>query len=908
MTEKRKKNIKQTAEKVPAADESAAVVHKANTRKTAGESVQSKSSIDLINEEFEHDSAAESKAVNKDQKSLTVFTDKNNRNISAYKWYFKKTWKKYSKSQTEPERYKTDISTGLTRVQTEERVTNCFVNYIEKGSTKTVGRILFTNICSFFNLLCFAIGGLLIYNLLRFNSGSPANLLFLVIIFANILIGIVQELKAKYTIEKLSLVAGNSVNVLRWGEKITISPDDVVLDDIIILSLGQQIPADGILCDGVIEVNESLLTGESVPIQKKSGDKLFAGSFVSSGTAKYRCEKIGKENYIQTVAKNASRYIRPKSELLNSLRAVIRAVGGIIILLAALMIISNIFFNSNLKDQDSLTDAITTTAGSIIGMIPAGMFLLTSLALAVGVINLGKSNTLVQELYCIEMLARVDTLCLDKTGTITDGTMKVSDVMEIKSGSDFTLREIISSMLYALDDNNQTSVALQEYFGTEGVIKAKTILPFSSARKLSAVYFEGEGTYIMGAPEYVIKDMPEKLGDKIVRFASQGYRVLVIGYSAGKINGELLPQAVKPVALITIQDNVRREAPNTIKWFRDNGVDIRIISGDNPITVSEVAKRAGVVGAEKYISLAGLSVAEVRATAREYNVFGRVSPEQKLILIKELKNAGRTVAMTGDGVNDILALREADCSIAMATGSEAARNVSHLVLLDSNFASMPKVVLEGRRVVNNVQKSSSLFLFKTLFTIMLTVFCLGVTFTTGKFQAYFFEPRHLLLLEYFVIGIPCFALALERSSALIKGKFIFNILRNAFSGALIVIINLIVLYLFNVFGILEVTGSITDDTVFKTMCILVVVITGFSMLFRVAKPFNVYRGTLLCIMVTLVIISVYYLQKMFGIEQFTQFTPTNILLLIVMAQFSFMLVPVIDNLFAKIKIESKENL
>jgi cation-transporting ATPase E len=828
----------------------------------------------------------------------TRFTNKAKAEQNQYKHYYDKVWKKRAKNPVTPDRFSPDAGKGLSAGQVTQRIDDCFVNHVKKGSTKTVGRILWTNIFSFFNILCFAVAGVLIYGLLEFENttSSWTNLLFLLIIVTNILIGIIQELKAKYIIEKLSVVAGAKIVVIRDGQKYDLLPNDIVLDDVVMLSLGQQVPADGVVLDGFIEVNESLLTGESKPVSKKKGDTLLAGSFITAGTVKYRIEKVGKESYIQAMAKDASRYIRPRSELLRSLRAIIKVIGGIIVILSTIMIYRQVS-GHDLTSGVEANEVITSTAGSIIGMIPAGMFLLTSLALAVGVINLAKSNTLVQELYCIEMLARVDMLCLDKTGTITDGTMKTADVIEIKNNGKSTLREIMSSMLYALDNNNQTSVALGDYFGHECVMKPKSVLPFSSARKLSAVTFDGAGvgTYIFGAPEFVLHDMNEKLNNIVTRLASQGYRVLVVAHSAGKINGDELPGGIQPVALITLQDSVRREAPQTIKWFRDNGVAVRVISGDNPVTVAEVARRAGIEGADKYISLAGLSASEVRAAANEYIVFGRVTPEQKLILIKEFKNAGRTVAMTGDGVNDILALREADCSIAMAAGSEAARNVSHLVLLDSNFASMPKVVLEGRRVVNNVQKSSSLFLFKTMFTILLTIFCIFAG------RPYFFEPRNLILLEYFIIGIPCFALALERNSQLIKGKFILNILKNAFSGAIVVLINVSILY---IFWKTNFASIITTEEIFRTMSVYAVLFTGFAMLYKMVQPLNVYRGVLLGLMTFFFGISVVYLSDYLGIVALDNIA--NILLIIVMAQAAFFLIAFINNMLAKMKLSLED--
>lgn len=837
--------------------------------------------------------------------SNTVFTDRNRSEIARYKHHVDKLRKAAAskpgrKKPPKPRRYNPSHANGLTNEQVADRVAYGQTNYTKRGSTKTVRRIFLTNTVTFFNLLCFTVAGFLVFVGMTMTAAAFFDLFFLVILLFNISIGIFQELKAKYIIEKLSLVAQARVSVIRNGEQVKISADDVVLDDVIVLANGQQIPADSIVLDGVIEVNESLLTGESNPIQKNKGDKIFAGSFAVSGVCSARVDKVGPRNYIQTIARGATRYVRPKSELLMSLRRIIMTVGIIIVPITTLLILSQLSQPDVLiSDAERVGRIIRTSAGAIIGMIPMGMFLLTSLALAVGVINLSKSNTLVQELYCIEMLARVDTLCLDKTGTITDGSMKVCDVVEIRNTTQYTIREIIASMLWALNENNQTAIALGNHFDRSGILKAVKTLPFSSSRKLSAVSFENEGTYIIGAPEFVLKENHDKVDEKVARYASQGYRVLLLARANGIIKDGDIPDSVKPVAIITIQDHIRKEAPDTIKWFKELGVDIRVISGDNPITVSEVARRAGIVNAEKYISLEGMSPNEVRAAVNEYTVFGRVSPEQKLILVKELKNKGRTVAMTGDGVNDILALREADCSIAMATGSEAARNVSHLVLLDSNFASMPKVVMEGRRVVNNVQKSSSLYLFKTILAFMLIIF--GIMAGTG----YFFNTSDLFMLEWFVIGIPSFFLALEINNQVIKGTFILNILKNAFAGAIVAVSGIVFLYLMST-EVLNVFTTVDWDT-FIAMSIFIVVGSGFMVLYRLVKPLNVYRGLLFAIMLALATVFITYINGAFEepISRLIDLTKDSLslLILIIMLQAIYPLIGFMNDMLSKVRLD-----
>ncbi|MDR0462120.1 MAG: HAD-IC family P-type ATPase [Christensenellaceae bacterium] len=819
--------------------------------------------------------------------SNTVFTDGNKREIARYKKYYKKLQLKDSKKKTKSEhaRFNTSITTGLKDDDVKARVKQGLINYTQRGSTKTVGRILFTNIFTWFNLICFVSVGLLVW------VEQYTSCFFIVITAINILIGIIQELKAKYTIEKLSLISQSKAKVIRNGERKDIVLDDVVVDDILVLSNGQQIPADSIVVDGMIEVNESLLTGESIPIQKGKGATVYAGSFVVSGTCLVRVEKVSSGNYVQKLAKGATRYVRPKSELLSSLSVMIKTISFAMVVLCTSYIVRQVVGGTSTDRSETIAYAI----GAVIGMIPSGMFLLTSLALAVGVINLAKSRTLVQELYCIEMLARVDTLCLDKTGTITNGTMKVCDVVEVKNSSNYTIREIIASMSFALNDNNQTAIAIQDHFGSQMILRAKKTLPFSSSRKLSAVSFEEEGTYIIGAPEFILKERNEKVDERVRRFASQGYRVLILARSPQQMKTDVIPTDAKPIAIITLQDQIRTDAPATIAWFKQNGVDVRVISGDNPITVSEVARRAGVAGAEKYISLEGLTPLEVRNIAHDYTVFGRVSPEQKLILIKEFKNAGRTVAMTGDGVNDILALREADCSVAMAAGSEAARNVSHLVLLDNDFASMPKVVAQGRRVVNNIQKTSSIYLFKTLFVILLVTFCIITA------EEYPFKPINMFLIESFVIGIPSFALALEINDKKIKGKFLLTVLRNSFAGAIVVIINVIVLYIFKKIGETNAnTLFAITNAQFKTLLIFSTTITGVFMLWKIIQPLNLYRTSLMLLITVLIGVVAWYGR---GILEIGDVDTNNILLLIILLQASYPLIAFINAILSKIHLD-----
>ena len=759
----------------------------------------------------------------------------------------------------EPVRYSPDIKKGLNDDQINERISNNLTNYIENKNTKTYKSIFLGNIFTFFNMLCFVVAIALI------SVGAWSNLVFMVVILANMVIGIFQEIKAKQTIEKISLVTAPTAIVVRNGEQVEIPVAEIVLDDIVLYTLGKQIAADSIVVDGEIEVNESLLTGESVPVKKKKGDSLYSGSFVVSGKCFAKADKVGNESYTAQLAAKAKQYKKAKSELLSSLNLIIKVIGIIIVPLAILTYYNNV----NQPDATAVT-TIKKTAGSIIGMIPAGMFLLTSLALAVGVIKLAKKRTLVQDLYSIEMLARTDVLCLDKTGTITDGTMKVNSVIQLTSGLHNTVNEIVGSMLTALEDNNQTSRALATYFGYSKELTAKTILPFSSKRKLSAVTFKNGETFAYGAPEFILKTKNAEVEKLVKQYASKGFRVLLLAKCEGQIEKDKISNKVTPVAIIVIEDRIREHAAETIEWFKKNGVQIKIISGDNPLTVSEVSKRVGVENAGDYISLEGLSEQAVIDAATKYSVFGRVSPEQKCILVKALKAKGHKVAMTGDGVNDILALKEADCSIAMASGSEATRNVSHLVLLDSNFNSMPSVVGEGRRVVNNIQKSSSLYLMKTLFTIMITVLCLIFAID------YPFNTNQILLLEWCVIGAPSFFLALQPNTEKIRGRFLINLIAKSLPGALIFVINVVACYLFTIIT------NCQDQ--FVTMASLVLTFSGLLVLFNVCKPIDVFRGILVASMVIMTIVLVMFIPGSFF--EYVELSLQNLLFIIILIQAS----------------------
>lgn len=755
--------------------------------------------------------------------------------------YFKRHPKKEATAKVE--RYTPKLNYGLTASQVETRFKQFLFNATNKQYSRSYASIFIGNICTFFNLLCLLAGIALILA----NTKGISNYLVLAITTANIVIGIIQEIRSKLSIDKLAILASNTVKVVRDGEILEIPVNEIVLDDVIMLETGNQVPADCILAEGSVEVNESLLTGESIAIKKVAGDILYAGSFIASGSGKFRVEKVGKDTYLEKLTAKAKKYKRPNSELMNSTKLIIK---GITILIIPVAIGSFLIAYHNTSADAAafatITDwlfpaqvnyALQRTCTVVIGMIPSGMLLLTSVALAVGIIRLAKSRTLVQDMYSLEMLARVNVLCLDKTGTITDGRMRINDTIILNTVGDLSLNDIMGSMLATLQDNNQTAIALYNHFGFSEKLTPVTKLPFSSKRKLSAVTFDEVGTFVMGAPEFVLKPYPAKVERIVKQYAQMGLRVIVVAHSTSAIVADKVPSVLKPIALISLADNIRDDAISTIKWFKDNDVAVKVISGDNPITVAEVARRAGIADSDKFISLEGLNEQEVQNVANKYTVFGRVSPEQKAILVRSIKAAGNTVAMTGDGVNDILALKEADCAVSVASGSEAARNVSHLVLMDNNFNSMPKVVAEGRRVINNIKNSSSLYLMKTLFTALLAIICIAMG------QPYLFMPSNMLLMEVAIIAIPSFFLSLQPNKDRVQGKFITHVMSGAITGALTMIFCVMSMYLiYNItyksFGI----DMFVDY--YRPMCMLALTFSGYVMVYRICKPLNVYRAVL----------------------------------------------------------------
>ncbi len=753
----------------------------------------------------------------------------------------KKQIKQFNKVKTidqlKVERYQVDAKVGLTAEQVQTRVDQGLVNIDTSRKSKSIGSIILSNLITFFNIIYLVITILLVAN------GKWKQCTYIPVVVANTAIAIIQEIKSKLTLDKLKLITQPQIKVLRDGNPVDLPVDQLVLDDIVVLSNGSQISADCVIVDGFVEANESILTGESDAITKKAGDTLFAGSFVVSGSCTARITAIGKFNYIAGLTGRAKQYKKPRSQMLKALNSILVFEAIIIVPMAICLYMINVkSFGDTLSWQ--LNDkALELTAGSIISLITAGPFLLTSSALAVSFLRLAKRKTMVQELYCIEMLARVDTLCLDKTGTITDGTMQVVESIDLRPNSraSYTVREIVSSMNSALQADNMTSKALKKYFGSprKPSLDSVAVVPFSSERKLSAVSFRGEGTYFIGAPEYVLKTQNQHVTDLVNKYAEQGLRVLLLAHSSTTMSSSSasLPQVRRPVALIVIEDHIRNDAEETINWFRQNGVAIKIISGDNPSTVANIATRVGVEDAENYISLEGMTEEQVREVANKYTVFGRVSPDQKAILIKAMRQAGNTVAMTGDGVNDILAMKEADCSISLAGGSDAARQVAHLILMDDSFSSLPKVVAEGRRVVNNIQNATSLFFMKTLYVIAINIMLIVMHFAFDKTMASPLTSLQTTLMDAVVVGIPSAALALQPNESIIKGNFLGNVLKHCFPATLTFFASTVSLYALQA---LQPT-LIPDIDQLATLVTISYTFAGLVAVYYVCKPFNKWK-------------------------------------------------------------------
>ena len=739
-------------------------------------------------------------------------------------------------------RYTPLVDEGLTDIQVKERLDQGLRNVVKHKNSKSYFSIFADNVFTFFNLL-----GLIAFIALLSIRAELSNYFFVSFYIANIAIGIVQEIRAKRCVDRLTLMSEKNIKVIRNGQINQIKSSEIVLDDLISLSIGDQIPSDSIIIKGEVEVNEALITGESIPIKKKVGAKLLAGSFIVGGTCQAHAISIGAENYVQQLSAKAKQYKKPNSKIMNSLKLIIKMISFAIVPITIALILKFVYINH--KTAAEIVKEATTV---VIGMVPAGLMLLTSTALAVGIIKLARQKTLVQDLYSLEMLARVDTICFDKTGTITDGNMTVNKIEYIVE--DKSYNDVIANMVSALNDNNQTANAIKTFFGEQTTLTPLKTLSFTSKRKFAAVTFENEGTYAYGAPEYVLpKEEYDLIKDRIEAYANEGSRVLIFAHSNEALKKGFTPTDFTAIGLITISDNVRLDAIDTIKWFKDNDVAIKVISGDNPLTVSQIAQRVGIENADKFISLEGLTDEEVYKCAKEYTVFGRVSPEQKAILIKALKNSGHTTAMTGDGVNDILALREADCAISVASGSDAARSVSHLVLLDNNFNSLPKVVHEGRRVINNVKASASLFLMKTLFTLLMSIITLAL------FDKYPFRLPHMIMIEMLVIGMPAFFLSFQPNTTRVDDKFIRDVMGKALPGAILMFISVIIIEILEHFLLYKVKPPIYNLEIYTALKVFSFTLAGAINLFLTCRPFTKYRAVLFSVSFTILLAAMTFL-------------------------------------------------
>ena len=739
--------------------------------------------------------------------------------------------------------------TGLTDEQVNARIAEGKVNADENPNTRTYKQIVRENTLTFFNFLNLV---LLVLVLL---VGSYKNAFFVCIIIINTLIGIAQEIRAKKTIDKLAILTARKSVVIREGQKWTVPTEELVLDDVVCLKTGDQVPADARILEGSLEVNESLLTGESDNLPKNEGDELFSGSFVTSGEACCQIIHVGKDNYAAQITSEAKEFKRHNSELKNSLNAILKVISIIIVPLGALL-----FYKQYYIVGDTFRDSVVSMVAGVLGMIPEGLVLLTSVALTLGALVLANKKTLVQELYCIETLARVDTLCLDKTGTITEGTMCVERVEpyvstgrvetaatesesaesteaeeQVQTDSAFMeeIDVIMGNMMYVLKDQNATIDALRKRFPAKQDMTLEHVIPFSSDRKYSGAVFEEKGTYLMGAAQFLFPEGDEELTEKCQSYAEEGLRVLVLAHSPQNAEGTELPEGLEPLALMLLTDVIREEAPDTLAFFDSQEVDLKVISGDDPVTVAAIARRAGLKNADSYVDATTLTTEEeLQDAVAQYSVFGRVTPQQKKAMVQALQSQGHTVAMTGDGVNDVLALKEADCSIAMAQGSDAAKNIANVVLLDSNFASMPHIVNQGRRVVNNIRTAASMFLIKTMFSVMLSL----LTIFFGN--AYPFEPIQMSLISACAVGIPTFLLAQENNYEKIDHTFLRHVFINAFPAAITIT--------FCVFAVMLVCQNVYHSmAMLNTACVLVTGWNYMAALKTVYAPLNTYRKVII---------------------------------------------------------------
>ena len=761
--------------------------------------------------------------------------------------------------------------TGLTDEEVRQRVEEGFTNRTDISTDKTTKEIVVSNVFTYFNLI------FLVITILLIMVGSFRNLTFLPIIIGNTVIGIVQEIRAKKTLEKMSLLNAPHADVIRNGSVKQISTDELVKDDVILLTAGKQICADAVVISGNIQVNESLLTGEADEVEKTEGSTLMSGSFVVSGECYARLEKVGNESYISKLSLEAkSMGGKEQSEMIRSINLIVKWVGIVIIPIGLIL-----FWQSHFVNGESITKSVTSTVAAIIGMIPEGLYLLTTVALALSTMKLARKKVLLHDMKSIETLARVDVLCVDKTGTITEPDMKLKEIFLCKnSGADGTqtaltldeLKSLILDYANASVDNNATMLALKAY-AAEALTNNTSALhrtavsqqAFSSSLKYGSVTFS-DGTYLLGAPEFIMHEDFARIEEEIIPYADKGDRVLLFARYDGENVENGINGSVTPLGFVALANPIRENAVKTFEYFKSQGVAIKVISGDNPRTVSRIAIQAGIESAESFVDAATLDTEDKIADAvNKYTVFGRVTPKQKKQLVKALQAKGHTVAMTGDGVNDILAMKDADCSVAMASGSEAAAHAAQVVLLDSDFAHMPDVVYEGRRVVNNIQRSASLFLVKNIFSLLLSLFSVILMVT------YPLEPAQVSLISMFTIGVPGFLLALEPNKDRIKGHFITNVMLKALPGGLTDVIAV---------GALVVCGEVfcISDASIGTIATLVLSVVGFMILFKISEPLNGMKYAVIIGNIAGLVFSGFFLKKLFAL---TDLSNICILLMIV---------------------------
>lgn len=761
--------------------------------------------------------------------------------------------------------------TGLTDEEVRQRVEEGLTNRADISTDKTTKEIVISNVFTYFNLI------FLVITILLIMVGSFRNLTFLPIIIGNTVIGIVQEIRAKKTLEKMSLLNAPHADVIRNGSVKQISTDELVKDDVILLTAGKQICADAVVISGNIQVNESLLTGEADEVEKTEGSTLMSGSFVVSGECYARLEKVGNESYISKLSLEAkSMGGKEQSEMIRSINLIVKWVGIVIIPIGLIL-----FWQSHFVNGESITKSVTSTVAAIIGMIPEGLYLLTTVALALSTMKLARKKVLLHDMKSIETLARVDVLCVDKTGTITEPDMKLKEIFLCKnSGADGTqtaltldeLKSLILDYANASVDNNATMLALKAY-AADALTNNTSALhrtavsqqAFSSSLKYGSVTFS-DGTYLLGAPEFIMHDDFARIEEEIIPYADKGDRVLLFARYDGENVENGINGSVTPLGFVALANPIRANAVKTFEYFKSQGVAIKVISGDNPRTVSRIAIQAGIESAESFVDAATLDTEDKIADAvNKYTVFGRVTPKQKKQLVKALQAKGHTVAMTGDGVNDILAMKDADCSVAMASGSEAAAQAAQVVLLDSDFAHMPDVVYEGRRVVNNIQRSASLFLVKNIFSLLLSLFSVILMVT------YPLEPAQVSLISMFTIGVPGFLLALEQNKDRIKGRFITNVMLKALPGGLTDVIAV---------GALVVCGEVfcISDASIGTIATLVLSVVGFMILFKISEPLNRMKYAVIIGNIAGLVFSGFFLKKLFAL---TDLSNICILLMIV---------------------------